>query len=131
MMSRITRISFMFLSSGLALAETTLRCALDDCSLPQGMHRLDHEHGDQSTYAWLQHDLAAARVSLRDGDRVGAGALAAATHASLTAQAEHVAEARGQQYVLDLHVALSDVMQRSGRRAPEAPRFPSATLAAR
>ena len=130
-MSRITLISFIFLASGAALAQSGFRCALDDCSLPVGLHQLDGQHDEDTAYAWLQHDLAAARASLRSRDHSRAGQTAAATHAALSAQAEHIAEARGRDYVLDLHEALSEVMREAGRRAPEAPRLDSGALASR
>lgn len=124
--------SFIFLFSTAAVAQPpAFRCALDDCSLPTGLHQLDHEHDQDAAFSWMQHDLAAARASLRDRDRSGAGQLAAATHQALTAQADYVAEARGPAYVMDLHHALAEVMVKSGRRAPEAPRFRTRALASR
>lgn len=72
-------------------------------------------------YAWLIEDLHLARLALDEGDQDAALEIADAAHFSLAMQGEHIAEARGEDFVFDLHDALSEVIVACGVEAPPVP----------
>lgn len=107
------------LSAPIAGAATP--CDLDDCHLAAHLHALDGVD-DVHAWGWLVHDLALSRQALRDRDVPRAGQLAGSTHAALSANVDRIEAVCGGAFVDSLHLALTEVLLRSGRTAPEAPR---------
>lgn len=97
----------------------------EPCALVEG--GLDEVDGldavDPGPYGWLHEDLALARAAADEGDAELAVELASAAHYSLSAQAEHVVEARGLIFLLGMHRALSEVLVAAGEAAPELPKL--------
>ncbi len=72
-------------------------------------------------WAWLELDAALAEEILFDGDLSAAGQLALETHKALAAAVDDVTNARGSDWVANLHDELSDVLFASGFEVPPAP----------
>lgn len=104
----------------LPAANAAPSCDLDDCHLAAHLHAVDGVD-EVAAYGWLLHDLALSRQALRDRDTPRAGQLAASAHNALSLNADRVTAACGADFVRELHLALSEVLVRSGRVAPEAP----------
>lgn len=98
-------------------------CSIDHCPAVAG--GLDEVDGlnvvHNPAYAWLIEDLHLARLALAEGDKASALELADAAHFSLVMQGELIAEARGEDFVFDLHDALSEVIVACGADEPAIP----------
>ena len=93
----------------LLLATPALACGLDDCQLPDGGHRIDGQ-APADVFAWMNHDLAAARHAAVRGDRAGALGTAHALDQAIRAQLNALVQTRGADDVEALHGALQTLV---------------------
>lgn len=89
----------------LLVAAPALACGLDDCQLPQRAHLVDGTAAADS-FAWMNHDLAAARHAAGRGDRAGALDTARALDRAMRAQLDALVQSRGVEGADALHGAL-------------------------
>lgn len=110
-------------SAKLVAAPASRACDVERCAaVAEGLDEVDGlDVVAEPAYAWLLEDLHLAKLALAEGDAEAALEIAEAAHFSLAMQGEHIADARGQDFVFDLHDALSEVIVASGGKAPLVP----------
>jgi hypothetical protein len=96
-------------ASLLLLATPAFACGLDDCTLPDGAHAV-HGHAPADAFAWMNHDLAAARHAATHGDRAHALDTARALDRAMRAQLDALVQTRGVPEVEAMHMALQDLV---------------------
>ena len=91
------------------LSTPALACGLDDCHLPDGGHRVDGESAADA-FAWMNHDLAAARHAAVHGDRASALDTVHALDRAMRAQLDSLVQTRGAASAEALHGALQTLV---------------------
>ena len=100
-------------------------CTLDDCELASGLHTLSaSEVSIPTNRAWMLHDLADARDTLRARNAAGAGRLAADLHRAVVAQADLAHTAAESRFLMAMHRDLAEVMVDAGWAPPATPVLP-------
>lgn len=90
-------------------------CTLDDCDLPSSFHRDDPVlTAPRDALAWMNHDLAAARSALHQGERTAALAEGLALGRSLEARKGELVRLRGETRARALHAAIDELVRRAG-----------------
>lgn len=108
-----------------AFAAPTAPCTLDDCELSSRLHALSEaDVSVPADRAWMLHDLADARDTLRARNAAGAGRLAAALHRAVEAQADLAHTASESLFLMAMHRDLAEVMVDAGWAAPPTPVLP-------
>lgn len=93
----------------LAVATPALACGLDDCTLPHGAHAVAGE-APADAFAWMNHDLAAARHAAVHGDRAHALDTVHMLDRAMRAQLDALVQTRGAENVQALHAAMQDLV---------------------
>jgi len=110
-MSNVSRIFTLLIALWGAAA---LACDLDDCSLPEALHREGTEATPQDAWSWMNHDLAVARDAVKSGEPARAIALARDLDSILRTNLKPIVTVRGAARVQELHNALQVLTQSAG-----------------
>ena len=86
-----------------------LACGLDDCQLSAEAHEVDGLASIDG-FAWMNHDLAAARHAAAHGDRAGALDIVHALDRAMRAQLDALVKTRSPGHVEALHAALQKIV---------------------
>ena len=116
-MNLIVRICVLF--AFFAGYGASMACGLDDCNLPARLHQVgpaSMEDGDLPTdqWAWMNHELAVARMALSHGRPAFALETAHALYSSLEAQGFALATERGAESVDDFSESLQELVLQCG-----------------
>lgn len=103
------------IGASLLAAYPAAHCTLDDCDLPESFHRDDPVlTAPSDALAWMNHDLAAARSALRQGERTAALAEGLALGRSLEARKVELVDLRGEARARALHAEIDELVRRAG-----------------